>query len=179
MRIRWIAFPLRPNIPDEGQTLEELFAGQPFDIDAMNRKLKAAADDAGLPISYRKMAYNSRMAHELSHWADEKGRADEFHHAVFTSYFVDCMNVGDRAVLLDIVKSLRLPEDEAADVIDNRRFRESVDADWEKSRANRIKAAPTFVFNGRRLVGAQPYEALRGILKKKGDERPPESKGLS
>ncbi len=131
----------------------------------MNIKLKKEADSAGLPISYRTMAYNSRIAHELSHWADTKGKADEFHHAVFKSYFVDCLNVADRAVLLDIASSVSLPEDEAAKVMDNRSFRDSVDADWEKSRKNRIKAAPTFEFKERRLVGAQSYATLAELLK--------------
>jgi predicted DsbA family dithiol-disulfide isomerase len=33
IEVRWIAFPLHPETPEEGLTLEELFAGKSIDIE--------------------------------------------------------------------------------------------------------------------------------------------------
>jgi predicted DsbA family dithiol-disulfide isomerase len=48
----------------------------------------------------------------------------------------------------------------AKGVLDQRTYRQAVDADWDRSRLMGIRAVPTFVLNDRRLVGAQSYEAL-------------------
>jgi hypothetical protein len=37
---QWRAFPLHPEIPEEGLTLEELFAGRRVDMDEMRLRLK-------------------------------------------------------------------------------------------------------------------------------------------
>ncbi len=60
-------------MPDEGRSLEDLFAGQPVDIDQVMARLKAVARELGLPFGDRAMTYNSRLAQELGHWAETEG----------------------------------------------------------------------------------------------------------
>ena len=50
---RWTAFPLHPDTPEDGLTLEELFAGQPIDIEKIKVRLKTVADELGLPLGER------------------------------------------------------------------------------------------------------------------------------
>ena len=45
IEVRWAAFPLHPETPEEGFTLEELFAGQPIDIKKIMVRLKQVADE--------------------------------------------------------------------------------------------------------------------------------------
>ena len=52
-----------------------------------------------------------------------------------------------------------------------RRFKDAVDADWEKSRRYGVTGVPTFVSNGHDLVGAQPYEVLEKFMAEAGAER--------
>ena len=92
--LRWTAFPLHPETPEDGQTLEQLFAGQAVDLDQVMVRLKQAAQEAGLPFSDRTMTYNSRLAQELAKWAESEDRGDEFHRAVFRAYFVQGTNIG-------------------------------------------------------------------------------------
>jgi predicted DsbA family dithiol-disulfide isomerase len=49
-------------------------------------------------------------------------------------------------------------------VLIERHFKDAVDADWQRSRAFGITGVPTFVANGRGVVGAQPYEVLERLL---------------
>jgi predicted DsbA family dithiol-disulfide isomerase len=45
-----------------------------------------------------------------------------------------------------------------------RAFKAAVDRDWEYSRASGITAVPTFMAEGRKVVGAQPYQALADLV---------------
>jgi predicted DsbA family dithiol-disulfide isomerase len=165
IEIRWIEFPLHPDIPEGGLTFEELLSGRNIDVNQMLSHLKNAADQAGLPLNDPQKAYNTRLAQEVGKWASTKGKGDEFHDITFKAYFVDEKNISDRSVLLDLVKSIGLPYEKAKDVIENRTFKEAVDKDWSRSRGIFVTSVPTFLMNMDRLVGAQPYDALREFMK--------------
>jgi len=122
------------------------------------------AAEVGLPLGERDKTYNSRLAQELGKWAEEKDRGEEFHNAVFRAYFVDGINIAKIPELVALAKSVGLSEKEARRVLENRIFREVVDRDWSRTRDLGITAVPTFLFNERMLVGAQPYEVLEQFL---------------
>ena len=162
--MRWSAFPLHPEIPEEGMTLEQLFAGRNFDLAQVMAYLERAARDAGLPFARRTMTYNSRAAQELGKWAESKGRGEDFHRAVFRAYFVEGKNIGRGDVLEEVIQALNLPVEEARLALAERPFREAVDSDWARAREIGITAVPTFIQGDKGLVGAQPYETLSTFL---------------
>ena len=53
-------------------------------------------------------------------------------------------------------------------MLDDRLFKEAVDADWQKARPYGITGVPTFVADGSKVVGAQPYEVLAQQLRAAG-----------
>jgi predicted DsbA family dithiol-disulfide isomerase len=162
--VRWLAFPLHPETPEEGVTLEEMFKGRNVDIDAMMKKLKSVAGSLGLPLGNRKRTYNSRLAQELGKWAEKEGREDAFHMAMFQAYFVDGKNLAKTDVLIEIVEGLCMDAQAARRVIQERAFKDAVDRDWQVAYERGITAVPTFLANGMRLVGAQSYAALEGLV---------------
>ena len=164
IEFQYTLFPLHPDTPDEGLTLEQLFAGRSFDIEAMQVRLAGLMVEEGLPYGQRTMTYNSRLAKELAKWAEDQGQGDAFHHAAFRAYFADGKNIARMKNLLDIVISVSLDPDEARKSIEERTYREAVDADWLRARQLGITAVPTFLFGEGRLVGAQPYEALKQFV---------------
>jgi predicted DsbA family dithiol-disulfide isomerase len=155
---------LHPETPQEGRSLEELFAGQPVDIPAMLARLKEVARGLNLPFGKRQMTFNSRPAQELGKWAEDQGRGDAFHMAVFLAYFQRGENIALAPVLLKICKSNGLDPAAAQKVLDERVYREAVDRDWQRSRRMGIRAVPTFMIGDQRLVGARSYEALEKML---------------
>ncbi len=171
IEVRWAAFPLHPETPEEGLTLEELFTGQPIDIKRIMVRLKQVADELGLPLSERRKTYNSRLAQELAKWAESKGKGDEFHEAVFRAYFVDGKNIGKVNEIVDLAKSIGLSEKEARSVLGLRTFKEAVDSDWSRSRALGITGVPTFLIDHSAAVGFQPYEDLEQFLIKFGAKK--------
>jgi predicted DsbA family dithiol-disulfide isomerase len=171
IEVRWTAFPLHPETPEDGLTLEELFAGQPIDIKKIMARLKQVADEFRLPLGERKKTYNSRLAQELAKWAELKGKGDEFHQTVFHAYFVQGKNIGKIDGLVDLTKSLGLPEEEVRSVLELRTLKEKVDSDWSRSHVLGITGVPTFVIDQQAIVGFQPYEVLEQFLETCGAKR--------
>jgi predicted DsbA family dithiol-disulfide isomerase len=162
--VTWTAFPLHPETPLEGQTLEALFAGRGMDIPRMLAHLKKTAAGLGLPFGDRPKTYNSRRAQELGKWAESQGRGDEFHHAAFAAYFADGRNLADVAVLADIAEQAGLPGQAVREIIETGRYRADVDADWQRSGQLGIQVVPTFHTDGRKLEGAKSYDALKQFV---------------
>ena len=165
MRVKWVHFPLHPETPAEGRSLEDLFAGRGYDIPKMQAQMRARMQAEGLPYGKRTMTYNSRLAQELAAWADTQPGGEAIHDAMFRAYFVDAKNIGDAEVLVEIASSVGLPADQAREVIEKRTHRAAVDADWEKSRRYGVTGVPTFVVGRQGVVGAQPYEALEELVR--------------
>ena len=163
--IHWKAFPLHPEIPKQGMTLEDLFAGRGLDIPQMMAHLKAVAQKEGLPLNIRTMTFNTRLAQELGKWAEKHGKGDEFHNAVFRAYFVQGKNIGDVDELVSLSESVGLSGKESRNVLEKRTFKEAVDLDWSRAYEMGITAVPTFVMNGQVMAGAQPYEVLERFVK--------------
>jgi predicted DsbA family dithiol-disulfide isomerase len=165
LRVKWCAFPLHPNVSEEGLALEELFRGTTIDVKKAAERLKQVASQLGLPLSERTKTYNTRLAQEMAKWAEEKGKGDDWHRAVFRAYFVDAKNIGKADAVIEVATTLGLPAEEAKRVLDSRRYRSAVDADWSRAGALGITAVPTFILNQGRVTGAQPYDALEKFVK--------------
>jgi len=127
-------------------------------------RLTRVAREEGLPFGHRDKTYNSRLAQELGKWAESKGRGHAYHDAVFRAYFAEGRNIGQLSELLALAGSLSLPVEEARKVLEERSFKDLVDADWQRSYRMGVQAVPTFLLNGQFLVGAVPYEALEKLL---------------
>jgi predicted DsbA family dithiol-disulfide isomerase len=166
VNIEWVHFPLHPETPAEGRSLDDLFRGRNVDRKAMHAQMKARMETEGLPYGERSMTYNSRLAQELGKWADTQPGGEAIHDALFRAYFVEARDISQPGVLLDIVEAVGLSADAARDVIEQRSFKEAVDADWKLSRDYGITGVPTFVAGRYGVVGAQPYEALEALVQK-------------
>jgi len=166
-----VHFPLHPETPADGISIEELFAGRDIDMDAMYTRMKGLMDAEGLPYGQRSHTYNSRLAQELGKWADTQPGGEAIHDALYRAYFVDGLNIGDIGVLVEIAAAVGLPIDAARAVLEERSFQTAIDEDWSRSRAYGITGVPTFVAGGYGVVGAQPYEALEHLLNRATEAR--------
>ena len=134
MKVEWVHFPLHPDTPAQGRSLDDLFAERNVDRKAMHAQMKARMDAEGLPYGERTMTYNSRLAQELGKWADTQPGGDALHDALFRAYFVGGRDISQPAVLLEIASSVGLPVDGARGALEKRTFKDAVDADWKLSR---------------------------------------------
>lgn len=166
-----VHFPLHPETPLEGRSMAELYAGRNIDPEAMYLRMKGLMDAEGLPYARRTHTYNSRLAQELGKWADTQPGGAALHDALYQAYFVEARNIGDVDLLVEIAGSVGLLPEEARAVLEERRFKDAVDADWAKSHAYGVTGVPTFVAARYGVVGAQPYEVLQQLVEKAGAPR--------
>ena len=161
-------FPLHPETPDEGQSLEELFGKRGLDPEAIYLNMKAAMDQEGLPYGRRTHTYNSRLAQELAKWGDTQPGGEAFHMALYEAYFVDNRNIGDAGVLLEIVDEVGLDRGVAEVVLNDRTFAPAVNQDWQLARSYGVTGVPTFVADGKGVVGCQEYGVLTQLVEAAG-----------
>lgn len=169
--VKLVHFPLHPDTPAEGRSLQDMFGGGPGVVAQKYARMKALMDAEGLPYGERSHTYNSRLAQELGAWADTVEGGGAIHDALYRAYFVDRRNIGDTSVLLEIAERVGLNRDDARKVLDERRMRAVVDADWAKSRNYGVTGVPTFVAGRAGVVGAQPYAEIERLLVKAGARR--------
>ncbi len=130
----------------------------------MFARLRAVAKEVGLPLGERTRTFNSRRAQELGKWAEEQGHGDAFRTAVYRAYFVEGRNIAKVEELARIAGTVGLPDDAARQVLAEHRFAAAVDADWQRALALGLTGVPTHLYQGRALVGFQPYEAFRRLV---------------
>mgnify|MGYP002863951334 CR=1 FL=1 len=145
-----------------------MFKGRGFDIEVMNARLKRVAESEGLPYTERTHTYNSRLAQELGCWAETQPGGQAIHDTLFKAYFVDGQNIADIEILAGLAESIGLSPVVARQVLEERHFQDTVDADWAKSQVHGITGVPTFAAVGQKLVGAHSYETLEEFLKQLG-----------
>jgi predicted DsbA family dithiol-disulfide isomerase len=154
VKVQWVHFPLHPDTPAQGKSLQELFAGRNYDIEARQAEMRARMAAEGLPYGNRTHTYNSRLAQELGSWAQTQPGGEAIHDALFKAYFVEGKNIGDADVLLQVAESVGLSKEKAREVLEQRTFKDAVDQDWAKSRAYGVTGVPTFVAGRYGVVGA-------------------------
>jgi predicted DsbA family dithiol-disulfide isomerase len=148
-----------------------MLAGRPVDVDMISAKYAAMAAELGLPFAARDRVYNSRPAHELSYWATSKQKGGAWHNAVFHAYYAHGKDISSPEVLGEIGAIIGLSREDAFDTLAAGIHKAAVDQDWALAKEQNIIAAPTYLLNGERLVGAQPYEKLQRFLESNGAMR--------
>ena len=100
----------------------------------------------------------------MGKWAEAEGRGDEFHQQVFRAYFVDGLNIARTEVLKIAALAAGLDADVGLANLRKGQYRQAVDIDWQRAHRLGISAVPTFLINGRKLTGAQPYSNLKEFV---------------
>ena len=109
-----------------------------------------------LPLPSHDLA---RPAHEASRCAAEAGQFWPYHDRLFQE-----QPAFERADLVRYAVDLGIERAGFVRCLDERRFAAAVEADVSQARALSINGTPTFLINGRTLVGAQPIETFRTVI---------------
>jgi protein-disulfide isomerase len=109
-----------------------------------------------MPLPFHELA---RPAHEASRCAAEAGRFWAYHDRLFQE-----QPAFERDDLVRYAVDVGLDRAAFVRCLDERRFAAAVEADVTQARALGINGTPTFLVNGRPLVGAQPIETFRSVI---------------
>ncbi len=170
--IRFHPFELNPAMPPEGENIVEhigrKYGATPEQSAGTRAMIRERAAEFGFTMAMTddSRIYNTFDAHRLLHWAGIAGDQRALKLALFTAYFTEGRNPGDRAVLLAAAEQAGLDAGEAAHVLDTGLYAEEVRAEEALWQSRGINAVPAIVLDGRYLIsGGQPPEAFEQALR--------------
>jgi predicted DsbA family dithiol-disulfide isomerase len=175
--IRFQPFELNPQMPPEGQDLDEhllqKYGATPEQFAGTRQAIRERGEELGFEfrMDRRNRIYNTFDAHRLLHWAEEEGRQLELKHALFRVYFTEGENPGDHEVLVRVAGDVGLDAARAAEILASDDYADEVRAREEHFHALGIQAVPAVIVNEKYLIqGGQPAavfeQALREIASK-------------
>lgn len=164
--VEWKPFELRPGTPPRGIPRPDQRGGE------LTEPLRSAALEAGLTRMKRApIIANSRPALEAAEYAKEIGLHDQYHRGMFSAYFDDQRNIGDRAVIRDVVEKAGLDWPTLEQRLDSGYYTESVERQIGESHALGISGVPAYIVDRYLVVGAQPYEVFQQVMDRVAQDR--------
>ncbi|TYB80110.1 DsbA family oxidoreductase [Bizionia gelidisalsuginis] len=171
IELEWQPFELNPNMPAEGQDVEEhiieKYGSTPAQQKESQEQMTGLGAELGFKFDYFKgmrMA-NTFDAHVLLEYAKEKGKQTELKMRLMNSFFGERKDVSDKDVLKQALLDVGLNAEEALIRLDNEEMRanvKSVESYWQNLG---VSSVPTVVFNRKSAVnGAQPVAVYKQIL---------------
>lgn len=172
VEIEWHAFELNPNMPVEGQALQEHLSqkyGSTIEQGKQSRaQLTRLGSEMGFTFDFfdEMRMPNTRDAHILIDYALEKGKQTELNLRLISAHFGEYKNISDPQVLAQELQAVGLNSEEGLERLNDAEAREHIiskEAYWQKLG---VTAVPTMVFNRTSaLTGAQPVEVYKKILR--------------
>ncbi|MEM1431908.1 MAG: DsbA family oxidoreductase [Pseudomonadota bacterium] len=162
--IEYHPFQLNPDMPPGGMDrrtyLETKFGGKAQAAEVYGR-IDEAARESGIEIDFAAITRtpNTLDAHRLIHWAGLEGRQLPVVSALFTAYFHDGRDIGDRDTLADIADGAGLDAAMIRRLLAGDADRDDIVARDANARERGVTGVPTHIIASQHVVpGAQPTE---------------------
>lgn len=164
LNIEYVYYPLHPETPDEGMTLNELFSGRNVNVEKAQQAIRLKAQTMGLKWTTRNHTYNSRNAQLLAKHLEGSEYHNAFRNQVFDAYFGRGKNISDPALLTEIFLTLHIPDRNVRELLIDPDLNAILDADWNRCRSVGITGVPTLCYEDRYCVGAQNSDILSRLF---------------
>jgi len=168
--IRWHPFQLNPQIPIEGMNrrvyLEGKFGGKKGAVKAYTPIVEHAAN-AGLSINVDtiKRTPNTLNSHLLIHWAEAQGVQTQLVETLFTSYFLQELDLSNNGVLRDIAHSVGMESNSIKQKLITKIDLDEIKGRDAASRKMGLTGVPAFIVAGKHVVqGAQGAELWSRVI---------------
>lgn len=171
--ITWKPYQLEPNVPPGGFDTFDYLAKKIGGADQVRRShemLTKMGAEIGLPFALDKARRfpNTLDAHRLIHWAGLLGHdmQDKISRALFKANFVDGLDVGDRAVLLQIATDMGMDRRTVEKRLEDGSDLDLIKGEIVHAQRMGVTGVPCFIFEHQYAVtGAQSVEAFANALK--------------
>ncbi|MEQ9696085.1 DsbA family oxidoreductase [Shimia sp. SDUM112013] len=167
----WHPFELNPDMAPEGENLRDHIMRKYGSTPEQSTKARENMQNIGAPLGITfsfgddSRIYNTFAAHQLLHWAQTEGRAQDLKLALFDAYFARARDVSDLAVLVDVAASIGLDKDEAQAVLKDGRFADMVREKETFWTSRGVSGVPTMIFDAKHATsGAQGVKMFEQIL---------------
>jgi len=171
IEIEWQPFQLNPNMPVEGQNLQEhiveKYGSSPEQYRQMQEQMTAAGDSVDFVFDYyeeQRMA-NTFDAHILLEYAKEFNKQTKFKMRLTTAFFSERQDVSEREVLKKALLDVGLNAEEGMALLENEEARNEIKATEKYWKELGVNSVPTIVFDRKSAVtGAQPVDVFKQVL---------------
>lgn len=159
--IEWHPFQLNPDMPPAGmdrrEYLETKFGGKKKAIEVYGRIADAAeAADLSIDFAAIQRTPNTANAHRLIHWAGIEAKQGPVVDSLFTAYFKEGRDIGDKDVLADIADGAGMDAAAVRRMLDGDNDLQDVQDRDAHSRGAGVTGVPTFIVANQHVVpGAQ------------------------
>jgi predicted DsbA family dithiol-disulfide isomerase len=169
--IHFQPFELNPNMPAEGQDIDEHIFEKYGSTPEQSRQSREVIRQRGAELGFTfsqgdRRIYNTFDAHRLLHWAELEGKQQALKEALFVAYFTDHANPSDHNVLAAVAEQVGLDRQRAEAILASGEYAAEV-RELEQLWVSRgVSSVPTIVFNDRYAVsGGQPVEAFTDAIR--------------
>ncbi len=162
LKINWCFLEIHPETAKAGEPIDSLDYSS-AQWQQMLANLQRIAEEENIPLSKLSFISNSKDALLLAEAAKHCGREKFYslHEKLFSAYFVDNRNIGDRDVLNEIAESCNIDK-EIIDLAwtDEKHEKRLLD-NFNSARKHKIQSVPSFVFGDRILTGVATEATFR------------------
>lgn len=168
LTVRWRPFQLNPGMPVEGMARSEYvalkFGERGGDIYA---RVRGVGADDGIAFAFERIARqpNTLDSHRLIDLAWREGRQDAVVEALFSAFFLEGRDIGDRAVLAAVATAAGMDGPAVGHYLASNDGVGRIGQEDAAAREAGINGVPFFVLDGAyALSGAQPPEIFHRLF---------------
>jgi len=175
LTVQHIYFPLHPETPVTGMTLEKLFAGRGLDVARSQEELAAMMRGEGLVYGPRTHTYNSLPAQQLAKYIEKLDDEDlaqvsQFRAEVFMAYFARGENIAQLEVLRGICRQIGIVDLDIERTLADSAAADAVADDWAYCRKMNVTGVPAFRFREEWVHGCRGVGALESLIRVEGTD---------
>lgn len=173
LQINWCFLEIHPETSAEGEPVTSLeYPSEQWNQLVQN--LKAVASEEGIAMAEHTFTTNSKDALLLSEASKEQGREKFYtlHEKLFTAFFVDSKNIGDRTVLRTLASDSDIDDAVVESAWQDSKFEQRLQSNYHQARKHQVQAVPSFIFGERKLTGVVPEHVMRSAAKELLDSSP-------
>ncbi len=162
LKINWCFLEIHPEIPAEGEPIDSLNYPSEQWQKMLDNLVRIAAEE-NIPLSTLSFITNSKDALVLSEATKQCGREIFYnlHEKLFSAYFADGKNIGDKSVLKEIAMSCGVDETTIESSWTDSKHSQRLLENFNSARRHDIQSVPSFVFGERVLTGVVTESTFR------------------
>ena len=163
VEVEWRPFYLYFDTPPDGRELPD-YVRQKRALGSEQR-LQEIANSYGMKFRSTERIYNTRLAHEATEYARERGKGNEYHKVIFRKVYAEGEDPSQWDVLRAAAEEVGLDADEMQRAVESEKYTAHVADQVRWAYQIGVTGVPTYVINNRyAIIGAQPYEVFEDAL---------------
>ena len=162
LKINWCFVEIHPETDAAGEPVSSLdYPSEHWN--QLMHNLEAVAEEEGIDMAAHDFTTNSHDALLLAEAVKQLGRETFYnlHEKLFSAYFIDQVNIGDRNSLRNIAHDCGINDDVIESAWMDEQYQQRLLHNYSLARHYEIQGVPAFIFGERKLSGVVSEAVMR------------------